>query len=84
MLESQVKSSLLHLVVLSLCNWHLLLFRERFLTVVPALCLLPKHVDALCGPMLGGGAGAFLQTTAHFSALPGAADQHVVGCGKNS
>lgn len=56
-LESQVKSSLSYLIAPSLCNWPLLLFQERFLTVMPALRLLPKHMDILCGRMLSEGAG---------------------------
>ena len=86
-LESQVKSSLSYLTAPSLCNWPLLLFQERFLTVVPALHLLLKHVGTLCGRMLSEGAGpvgALFQTTALFLALPGAGEQHEVDCGKSS
>lgn len=86
-LESQVKSSLSYLIAPSLCNWPLLLFQERFLTVMPALRLLPKHMDTLCGRMLSEGVGpvgALFQTTALFLALRGAGEQHEVDCRKSS
>ncbi|MXQ95329.1 hypothetical protein E5288_WYG005145 [Bos mutus] len=57
--------------------------QERFLTVMPALRLLPKHMDTLCGRMLSEGAGpvgALFQTTALFLALRGAATR----CGGES